>query len=311
VLVISLVLTIIIFLILKFWPKKFQIPINAKIKAVLVLLLILISAVVNLKPYFRWAFNPRFDIKNISQDLGKAFDHMHLSGLIAPLLSLYNNHEVHPYSTGYQNPYPDYMQRFKITHIIPTIHAGAIEKTYYEKDFPNEMRHKKLLARFPLWKTYAELYALYPGPDTVPFGIPPESTKIYEGETFYGQNGIPRYDPDASGDYAFLADKSSRGFLLELPAGEFPDGRFKADFRIKFTSIPPKDTPILRIYIIDIGRQRVIVSKNITGMDLKSSQEYQEISLPMYLNKTGNLILRIYSHGITDFWFDRVILSPQ
>ena len=311
VLVISLVLTVIIFLLLKLWPKKIQIKIDPKVRTVLVLLLILVSAAVNLKPYLKWAFNPRFDIKHISQDLGKAFGHMHLSGLIAPLLSLHNNHEVHLYSSGYQNPFPDYMQRFKITHIIPTIHAGGIEKTYYEKDFPNEMRRKKLLARFPLWKTYAELYALDPGPDTILSSIPQKNVKIFEGETFYGHNGIPRYDPDASGIYSFLAEKSKKGFLLELPAGEFPEGRFNADFRIKFNTDHSKDKPILRIYIIDIGRQRVIASKNITGMDLDFGQKYQKISLPLYLNKSGNLILRIYSHGTTKFWFDRVILYPQ
>ena len=311
VLMISLVITVIIFLFLKLWPKKLQFRINTKVRTVLVSLLILISAVANLKPYFKWAFNPRYDIKHISQDLGKAFDHMHLSGLIAPVLSLHNNHEVHPYRTGYINPFPDYMQRFKITHIIPTIHAGQIEKSQYEADFPKEVRDKKLLARFPLWKTYAELYALNPSTDTITPGFTAENTKIFEGEIFFGQNGIPRYDPDAYGDYAFSADRSHQGFLLELPAGEFTEGRLKADFRIKFTSSPHEDEPILRIYIIDRGRQRVIASKNITGMDINPNHKYQKISLPVYLNKTGNLILRIYSYGTMDFWFDRVILYPQ
>lgn len=312
VLLISLVVTIIFFLILKLWPKKSRIQIPAIARTVLVSLLILLSAAVNLKPYFKWAFNPRFDIKHISQDLGRAFDHMHLSGLIAPLLSLHNNHEAHVYSSGYQNPFPDYVQRYKITHIIPTIHAGRIEVLHYEADFPREMRRKKLLARFPLWKTYAELYALNPDSDTETDCLTAESIKCFEGETFYGENGIPRYDPDASGNYAFLADKSSRGFFLELSAGEILPGQFNAGFRIKFTSSLRNDNPILRLYIIDRNRQRLIASHDIGRADYNNSSEYQEFILPFNLNKkTADLTLRIHSYGTTHFWFDRVMISPQ
>jgi len=309
---ISLAATVLIFIILKLWPKKFKVHIPPKARITFVSLLILLSAAVNLRPYFKWALNPRFDIKNISQDLDSAFDHMHLSGLIAPLMGLHNSHEVHPYRTNYINPFPDYIQQFKITHIIPTVHAGGIEINQYEINFPIEMRRKKLLARFPIWKTYAELYALNPSHDTTPIKFKSGNTAVFEGETFYGENGIPRYDPDASAKYAFLADKSGQGFSLELPAGEFQEGRFKAVFRIKLIPSLQNDNPTLRLYIIDRNRQRVIASKDMLGADLNEKpEEYQEFILPFSLYKPGYLTLRIYSYGTTKFWFDRVIISPQ
>ncbi|MBN2244273.1 MAG: glycosyltransferase family 39 protein [Candidatus Aminicenantes bacterium] len=312
VLLIALAVTALVFLILKLWPKKFRIQIPARARIGLVSLLILLSAAVNLSPYFKWAFNPRFDIKHISQDLGSAFDRMHLSGLIAPLMGLHNSHEVHPYRSNYINPFPDYIQRFKITHIIPTVHAGGIEMDQYEINFPKEMRRKKLLARFPLWKTYAELYALNPDTDTITSGPAAENHKIYEGETFYGQNGIPRYDPDASGKYAFLADKFGRGFMLEYSAGEeIPEGRKKASYWIKVPSLPEEDLPVLRFYIIDTERQRVISSKNINSLDLKESSEYQRIDLPFALNKPREVSFRVYSFGTARFWFDKAEIISQ
>ncbi len=305
-LILSLGITVATFLVIHLWPKRRKIIIPRIASLSLIAFLVCGCTILHMKPYLKWALSPQYNVKIISQDLGKAFDHMVIAGLITPLVSLENTHEVHPYYRGYINPFPNFLEKFKVTHILPTVHAGAIEKKHYQMSFPKTMQNARLIARYPLGRTYAELYDIRPSRAIQKKG------NVYEGETFFGDRGIPRFDQDASGQLSYLMPKSKQGMVLHCPTEEeYTPGQYQATFFLK------KDLPletrarVARIDIMQQGRKNPLASLTISNKDGLSGQTYEPIVLSFNLKKPASLMLRVYSTGKTPLWLDRVVIRKE
>jgi hypothetical protein len=226
---------------------------------------------------------------------------MVIAGLLSPIISLENGYEAHPYRTGYINPYPDFLQKFNISHIFLTIHAGGIEKKQYQKDFPVSMQKAKLVARYPLWKTYAELYHIHPE-------LPKQSSPdTYEGEIFFGKGGIPRFDTNAAEKFAFLFEKDREDGLAQLTGKEYARGKYQAVFRLKVTEASGvKEERLARIYILSEKKEKLIAYKDLYLRDISPAGKYYDIKLPFKLNKKREITLKIYSPGKVNLWLDKV-----
>ena len=300
----SLFATIAVYILFLIWPKNFFLSLSLKLKTYIILLLILISAVLNILPYIDWAANVRYDRKNISKDLGKIFTFINIGGLVSPVLSLENKHKAHPYATDYINRGLDFIDRYNITHVLLTTHAEEI--TNYKRDFPEYMKKAKLIARYPLWQTYVNFYDLIP-PDTTP----QKGKDVYEGETFIGKKGIPRFDSKASGKLAFIAEKSQDGFLITRSTRNYSKGDYQVHFRLKTEGILPENIRVARIDIIQKEQRKVLARKDIYMSDITSSAIYQNFTLPISLRKNRLLTLRVYSAGRTQLSIDKAIIEQN
>lgn len=299
---ISFALTFLTYLLFIFWPPKLKIPLSKMAKTAAISALVPASLIINIKPYMEWALFPRSDIRDISVDFGKAFDHMSIAGLLAPVISLENRHEAHPYYSDYINKGRDFIQKYKITHIFTTTYA--VEKKYYEQDFPETMKDAKLLARYPLWKTFVELYEVNP-----PLQTKKSDSDVYEAETFFGKNGIPRFDKDASGKLAFLAERNNKDTYLELSDLEYPQGKYSVIFFIKGENKFSGSDRIARIDVVSTEKRKVFALKNLYGPDLLHPDTYQEFTLSFSLKKSEKITLRIHSAGKMNLWIDKVIIN--
>ena len=301
VLIISFILTAITFLLIRLWPRNLKISFSKSIRISMIATLVAASIFVNMKPFLSWALNPHFHIRDISRDFGKAYDHMVIAGLLSPIISLENGYEAHPYRTGYINPYPDFLQKFNISHIFLTIHAGGIEKKQYQRDFPESMQKAKLVARYPLWKTYAELYDIQPEP------LKQSSPDTYEGEIFFGKGGIPRFDPNAGEKFAFLFEKDQKDGLAQLTGKEYARGKYQAVFRLKVSeALGVKEERLARIYILSEKKEKLLAYKDLYLRDISPAGKYYDIKLPFKLNKKRKISLKIYSPGKVNLWVDKV-----
>ncbi len=286
----------------RFGLRKRRVSLPRRLTVSCIALMLVLSAVYNLRPYIRWASTARYDIRDISRDLGKDSPRMGLAGLMSLILSLENRHGAHSYRTGYINPYPDFIERFRITHIFMTLHAGKIEKLQYQQDFPQVMRKARLMARFPLAETYVELYAVAPPTQPKSGGWSEE----YEGEIFFGRNGIPRFDPEASQKWAYVAEKAKTGFLLELPGITLPPGRYEAAIRLKMEDPPPNNERALKIDLADPRRRRVLGTRTLHAQDLRPTGRYREFAFTFAIPKSSEYAIRIHSTGKATIWIDSI-----
>lgn len=299
---IAFFITALTYFLFRAWPKNFRIKLSPALKICVISLLILFSVYNNAKKYSVWALSPCYDFQTISRDFGKMFDHMVVAGRLATVISLENKHETHSYSSGYINKGLDFIKKYKITHAFLSTHAAEIEKSDYQNDFPDEMRNARLLARYSLYKTYyVELYDLYPPP------LPPEDIQhIYEGELFYVEKGIPRFDPQASRTLALKMEKNKKGSMSKYPEVEFPPGEYSAVFFLKGDNNLSEKNRIGRIDIVNAAQKKVYAYKNIYPQDMESMENYQEISIPFHVKRDSKIDIRVYSTGIGDLWLDKV-----
>jgi hypothetical protein len=300
----SLLLTGFIFLVLKLWPQKWRISLPRLLRIAVIFILIMTSALIQIRPYLKWAVSPRFDIRTISRDLGLAFEQMNIAGLIAPVITLENQHEAHPYYTDYVNKGLDFLDKYKITHIFTSTYS--VEKTNYERDFPDALKNARLLARYHLGRTYLELYEL----DASAPSLAPEQ-RVYEGEIFFGENGMPRFDPDASGRLAFRAEQSKKGSLCRLRDLEFSAGEHEVLFMIKNQKDQADGETIGRIDVLDTGRRKVMATKFLRGEDFSTPDDYTAFPLTFRLKRPSSLTLRFYGTGETPLLFDKVTVTQR
>lgn len=302
---IAIFFTLLIYFLFKFWPHNFRLKIPKMIKMVVIFFLIAYSVFFNGGKTLGWLSTSRFDIRDISKDLGKSFDKVVIAGLLGPVISLENKHEVHPYWSGYINPYKDFIQKFSISHLFVTRHAGEIEKKNYEADFPGIMENSRLLARYPIGFTWAELYDISLSSSE----YNPDGSDIYEGEIFFGINGIPRFDPEASGKLAFLAEQNKTAFSFDLPLREYLKGEYTAVFRLKSPNPSSEDRSLFRISVIDYSRKKILASKNLSSRDFDDSEKYQDFTLSFFLKNSTPLYLRIHTTGKRKFWVDKITIK--
>jgi 4-amino-4-deoxy-L-arabinose transferase-like glycosyltransferase len=299
----SFILTTLIAGLLKVWPKEFKIPLHRGFKSAVIVLLVGISVFLNFKPYLKWVRSARYDVKHISQDLGKAFQKMSIAGLIAPLITLENRHRGHAYHTGYINKGLDFIQKYEITHLF--LLAYFDEKNVYRRDFPAVMKKARLIVRYPLWKGYFELYEL--GPKSPSEG---QQLDTYEGEIFFGEGGIPRFDASASGMFAFVFDENQRS-LARLPGISLPKGKYDIVFTLKLSSKRPwKKEDRVKIVVADAKRKRILASRTVMPQDFHTDN-YEDFHLPLDLRRPSDVELRISKMGKATFWFDKATIQKR
>ncbi len=299
-LVISLAATILLAIILKLIPRRLRISLPWAFKTVLIAGMVAVYLFLNLKPYFAWALAPRYDVRDISRDLGRAFKKMSIGGLSAPLMVMENQHIGHGYDY-YIHERRDFLDKYRVTHLflIPYFKEGRFYWEYY----PEAMKRARVIARFPLWKTHFELWDLHP---QVPSEENMDET-IYEGEIFYWGTGIPRYDPEASGKYARVMEKTPDN-KIELGQIFCQAGDYEVFFFLKTESGSPPPGAVARVEVYEATKGQTIGSRKIFGRHFSGSRDYRGFRLLLTLENLTELGLRVLSRGNVILSLDKVVI---
>lgn len=301
-LVISVAATALAAVCFKMIPRRFQLPLPVIAKKSIFFGFVAIYLVLNLKPYFGWVLAPRYDVRNISRDLGRAFEKMSIGGLSAPLMVMENRHIGHGYDY-YIHERRDFLNQYQVTHLflIPYFKEGRFYWEYY----PETMKKARVIARFPLWKTHFELWELNP---TSTWSMNQDEA-VYEGELFYWGTGIPRFDPKASGKYARVMEKTPQN-RIELGQIIYPAGEYEVFFFLGVGKDAPPGT-IARIEIDDSENKRTLGSRKVSGREFRGSGEYRGFRVPLTLTKSTELVLRVLSVGNALLSVDRVLIRKS
>lgn len=297
-LVLSAVLAFLLFVLTRagFFGKKDILPFSMKRGLVFILLAVILVS--HGARYLQWAFHPRFQFKQASRDLGMAFSTATIAGLWAPIICLENRHRAHEYFPGAINDYPDFIQKFGITHVFTTTHAGEDKK--FEQNFPEVMAGARLLARYHIWKVEALLYDIHPKQIQ-------EDDGRYEAELFTQRGSMPRYDPEASGAFAVLSQGRQSRFVVSIPsASRMPTGTYNITIRMKKQGSPTKSKQrVARIDAVSKRRKKALAYKNIYPGDL-SATAYQNVEMTFRVISSEDVTFRVFSQGNGDFWVDRI-----
>ncbi len=302
-LAISLAATVLVAVLLRIIPRRFEVPLPGALKAVFVGGMVIVYLVLNMKPYFAWAFAPRYDVRDISRDLARAFEHMSIGGLSAPLMVMENRHTGHGYDY-YLHERKDLLDAYKVTHLflIPYFKEGRFYWEYY----PEAMKRARVIVRFPLWKTHFELWDLRP-PSSAEKS---RDETVYEGEFFYWGTGIPRYDPEASGKYARVMERTPNN-RIELGQIFYQAGEYEVFFFLKTGSDSPPPETIARVEVYEATKGRTLRPRKISGQDFSGSREYRGFRLPLTLEAPTELGLRVLSRGNVALHVDRVVIRKK
>lgn len=289
-----------IMILMKQWPENFTISFSPFIKKTAIFLILLGVLFFNGRQYLAWALHPEHKLKHISLDLGKAFDHAAISGLWAPVICLENKHRAHESFPGFVNDQKDFLEKFKITHVFASTAFNEQEIKYYRQNFPEPMRKAQLLAKYIIWRAEMLLYELKPSKD------PPGQKNHFEAEIYTRRQGMPRYDPESSGQFSVLSEKRKPGFVTVVSTPKsIPKGRYRVIFKMKRKAKPLKtQSRIIRIDVVSPDTRRLLEAKNLSKEDFPGTDRYQEFSLPIDLKRPSKLDFRVYSDGMSIFWVD-------
>jgi 4-amino-4-deoxy-L-arabinose transferase-like glycosyltransferase len=300
--VLSALTALLVFLMIKFWPKNLEISLSSPFKKATVLIILLGVIFLNGQKYLSWALHPQFKIKLISKDLGKAFDHATIAGLWAPVICLENKHRAYESYPGLFNDEKDFLEKYEITHVFASTFFGGLENKYYWRNFPKAMEKTKLLAKYFIWRGTVLLYELNP---------PPEHSDVenhYEAEIFTEPQGMPRYAPDSSGKFAVFAEKNKPGLIVSASSpGKISEGKYKVLFRIKKEENSSKPySRIARIDAVSQATKRVLKRENLYEKNFSPDKNYQEFTLTIFLKRPSKVDFRVYSDGKVSFWVDKI-----
>jgi hypothetical protein len=273
-------------------------PIPLAAKRVLVFGLLAAMLVFQGIRYGKWALQPQFQFKQISQDLGKALPEATIAGLWAPIISLENKHRAHEYFPGSINDYPDFFQKFGITHVFTTTHAG--EEIKFAQNFPEVMAGAKLLARYHIWAVEALLYDIHPTPEQA-------DPDTYEAELFTQKGSTPRFDPSASGAFAVRCARKKPGFAVSIPGGQpLPKGTYIISFRMKKKGTARENTQrIARIDAVAEQRKKALAYTDVFPSDL-SPTAYRTVKMELKLRASEDITFRVFTQGKGEIWVDRI-----
>lgn len=299
-LAVSLTATVLLAIFLKAMPQRLKMPLPGSIKVVFISGLVAVYLFTNLKPYFAWACSPRYDIRDISRDLGKAFEKMSIGGLSAPLMAMENQHIGHGFDY-YIDERKDFLEKYNVTHLFIIPYFDEIRK--YRDYYPEAMKKARLIARFPVWKTYFELWELNPA---LPEGR--KDGDLYEAEIFYGSGGIPRFDPEASGRYAFVAEKNQEA-IIELPRLSYPAGEYDVTFFLKAEDGQSFPGTLAKIEVVDSNTGKILASRRISGQDFSDPRKYRGFRLPLVLQNSTDIGFRVHSKGEIALFLDKVSIQ--
>lgn len=297
---VSLGITLVCLWLIRAWPFKLKITLSTPQKKAIVFLLLSGITLIQGQKYLAWALHPQYKLQQISADLGKAFEQAAISGLWAPVLCLENKHRAHESYPAFINDSKDFLEQYKITHVIATDFFGGLEKNYYWNNFAEDMKRSKLQVKYPVWRGAAFLYDLHPKIETS------SQKNIMEAEVFTQSLGMPRYDPASSGQFAVSFKEQTPGFLSIASTGQkFTKGSYKATFRLKKKMIQGHPSQrIARIDVISGEQKKVLAVKNLMATDFHRNDTYQEFNLTFMLKRPSILDFRVYSDGIIPLWAD-------
>jgi hypothetical protein len=297
-LAVSAGLVLLYLVLFKAWPGKKMSAVPFSSKRILVFVTLAAILIFHGHRYLRWAAHPQFQFKQISQDLGKALPETTIAGLWAPVISLENRHRAHEYFPGAINDYPDFFDRFGITHVFTTTHAGEDKK--FEQNFPDVMSEARLLARYHIWTVEALLYDIHPE-------APLTGQKDYEAELFTQKGSTPRFDADASGTFAVLSQGKRQRFAVSIPhSNPMQEGTYSISFRMKKTGRSRNEEQrMARIDAVSEKRKKALAYKDVYPADLSDS-DYQNIRMTLKVRSPEDVTFRVFTQGNGDIWVDRM-----
>jgi hypothetical protein len=250
-------------------------------------------------PYFRWAHAPPYQIRQISRDYGQAFDKAVLAGLWAPAVSLENRHRAHEYFRGYVNPFPDFFQRFGITHVFTT--TAFRENLIFQEDFPAEMAGAKLMARYHIWTTEVLLYDVFP--------TEPRPEGLYEAELYTAPGAMPRFDPEASGKFALLRSGKA-GLAAEIPiADSLPAGEHTLIIRWRRKGPGAYGGPLFSAEVVSPSKRRILAREEVSGENQADS--YRDTVFSFRIPRPVDAVLRLNVKIPGKVWLDSVKIDSK
>jgi len=297
-LILSTTMTVLLYFLISFMAGKKSLSLRPILKNTSLLLLAVLFLYSHGHRYLRWALDPPFQLKEISQDYGKAFQKAVFVGLWAPVISLENSHKAHEYFRRYINSYKDLFEKYGITHVFTTTHHGEDEN--FRQDYPQVMKKAKLLARYHIWTVQVLLYDVHPA-------LEKQEPGIFEAELYTQKGNTPRYDRDAYGNFAVLCrSKKPITMISILPDRTYQKGTYEIFFRVRSEiDISAMTARAGRLVASSPLSRKILAHKDLFPQDL-NSKGYQDIVLTLPLRKASPLEFRMYSDGKGPIWIDRV-----
>ncbi len=102
--------------------------------------------------------HPQYRVKQLSEYLGKTFPQTVICGLWSAELCLGNQHKAYLSWRGLINDDPEFLKQVGATHVFAVKYNR--EDQYYKQHFPTDMEEAKLIGKYHLWRTDANLYEL-------------------------------------------------------------------------------------------------------------------------------------------------------
>ncbi len=204
---ISLALTISVYLFLTHFAHGKEIALPRKIAIWGLVLFVSIYSSQNLKDYITWVQRATFNLKVISRDLGKAFPRAVFSGLLAPSISLENRNEAHTSWANFVNYESDFLKMKKVTYLF--LGSYNHESSYYENHFPEEWNKARFLVRYKIWRSWFLLYEIQDKP------YPTKESFSYEAEKMERDIGLPLFDTQSSQRFSVFVRSGERGVIAK------------------------------------------------------------------------------------------------
>ena len=292
----SIIITLSVLVLSRIWSRPKRILIPSKLKTALFVFVLGGVLLIQGTPYLSWAASPHFQFSEISQDYAFAFQDAAFAGLWAPIISLENKHRAHEYFPGLINDDKNFFDKFGITHVFTTISHGE-DKTF-QRQFPKVMAQSKLMARYHIWTTEVLLYDILPNEESSGDGL-------IEAEVYTQPGSTPRFDAEASQNFAVLHKTRKPGFSVVVPLKELlPEGKYEVLFRLKREGQKGRSTErIVRLDAVSENLRRVYSREDVMSENFPEG-EYENFRLVFYLSRPRKIDLRVYTEGRDRIWAD-------
>lgn len=132
---------------------------------------------------------------------------------------------------------------------------------------------------------------------------------LYEAEWLPRMTGEVIQLEEASNRMVVYGNKDSdkEGFLSFGPYRTYPIGRYVAVFRM-MTDDVEIDKSIVRLEITSDNGNKILVSKDIKGIDFKQKAQFMDFTVPFTLEENKTVEFRIHYYGTVDIWIDCIVV---
>lgn len=268
-----------------FWKRR------GRIIQILISIMMLLSVILNIHFFSRWADNRQYQIANTASVFGRVIPPSRVAGNWASLLSTGTPHQTHLLSGEMGvNWRKEFLKQHKVRYLLLTKGHFGNELREYRRFFKEEMSTAVPKALFRIYNTDVYLLALYPEKQ-------PENR--LEVETFNRDRGSVVFDALASQQMALKLKKDEVKRPLRLTTSQFapwPDGSFH-----------------LRIYARGRFKGKIIFRKNeqISKQDFikLDSDRYDSIRIGQVALAPDVVITLHISRAETDIALDYIELE--